>query len=55
MPQSTAERVAPRGLALLLTIGGAIGLTAAADLLIEKIKLIEDFNPEWRDLYEEFG
>ncbi|MCZ7480144.1 GIY-YIG nuclease family protein [Rhizobium rhizogenes] len=20
-----------------------------------KIKLIEDFNPEWRDLYEEFG
>ncbi|MGF0521899.1 GIY-YIG nuclease family protein [Agrobacterium pusense] len=20
-----------------------------------KIKLIEDFNPQWRDLYEEFG
>jgi uncharacterized membrane protein len=41
MPPSTAE-ASTRRLALLLTIGGAIGLLAAVVLLIEKIELIED-------------
>ena len=41
MPQPVAEAL-PRRLALLLIIGGAIGLLAAAVLLIEKIALIED-------------
>lgn len=35
-------RPAGRGLALLLVIGGAIGLIAAFTLLVEKIKLLED-------------
>ena len=41
MPPSPPEPQAKR-LALLLTIGGAIGLLAAAVLLIEKIHVIED-------------
>lgn len=44
MPPSTAEPP-PRPLALLLTVGGAVGLLAAAVLLIEKIALIE--NPDY--------
>ena len=40
MPPST--EASPRRIALLLAIGGAIGLLAAAVLLIEKIELIED-------------
>lgn len=41
MPPSTADPT-PRRLALLLAIGGAVALLAAAVLLIEKITLIED-------------
>jgi uncharacterized membrane protein len=41
MTQSAAESP-PRRLALVLTIGGAVGLLASAVLLIEKIALLED-------------
>lgn len=34
--------IAPRGYSLVLTLGGLIGLIAAATLLIEKIALLED-------------
>ncbi len=40
MPPPTTDT--PRRLALLLTAGGGIGLLAAAVLLIEKIRLLED-------------
>jgi uncharacterized membrane protein len=42
MPPPPAEPRSSRPLALLLTIGGAVGLLAAAILLIEKIRLLED-------------
>ncbi len=41
-PSTTAEPTRRRRLALLLGIGGAVGLAAAITLLIEKIALIED-------------
>ena len=43
MPQPTADHTAPATrLPLLLTVAGTIGLLAAATLLVEKIKLLED-------------
>lgn len=42
MPPPPAEPRSNRPLALLLSIGGAVGLLAAAILLIEKIRLLED-------------
>ena len=42
MPPSTADAPGPSRLALLLAIGGAVGLLAASVLLIEKIALLED-------------
>ena len=42
MPPSRADAAGRSRLALLLTIGGAVGLLAASVLLIEKIALLED-------------
>ena len=42
MPPSTADAAGRSRLALLLTIGGAVGLLAASVLLIEKVALLED-------------